>query len=70
MSTIEVLERLAHMAFALALLFGLAQFTRFAIDSPPAAAGPSVVSAAPPHDTALDPAPAALDVSLTTACNR
>jgi hypothetical protein len=56
MSTTEVWERLAHIAFALALLFGLALFAGHTIDSPPASAGPPTIAAPPPHAVALDAA--------------
>jgi hypothetical protein len=69
MSTTEVCERLAHIAFALALLFSLALFAGYTINPPPVSAGPAAVSApAPPHAAALDDAPAD-HVSLAT-CER
>ncbi len=69
MSTTKVLERLAHFAFALALLFGLALFARFTINPPLASAGPPAVSSPPAQAAALDPAPAVLNVSLAN-CDR
>jgi hypothetical protein len=68
MSTTEVLERVAHVALGVALLFSLALFTRCTVDPPSASAGPSDVSAAP-----NDAPPAVLNVSnvsLTKACDR
>jgi hypothetical protein len=67
MRTAEVWERLAHIAFALLLLFSVALFSDYMIAPPPASAGPPVASTPPPHDAAL-----ALDaqaVSLAT-CDR
>ena len=68
MST-EVVERVAHIALGVVLLVGLALFARYTINPPPASAGPPSISAPPPHVTALDGAPAAVNVSLTT-CER
>jgi hypothetical protein len=66
MST-EVWERLAHIAFALAVLVSPALFSGYAIESRPALVGLSAASAAP-HAAALGlhAAPAVLDVSLAT----
>jgi hypothetical protein len=67
---IEVWERLAHIAFALSMLFSLALFAGYMVDPPPAAAGPPTVSAPPPHAAlALDAALADQAVSLA-ACDR
>jgi len=67
-STTEVLERLAHFALCVVLLVGLALFAGYTIHPPPAAsAGPPAASIA--TAAALDPAPAAINVSLTS-CDR
>jgi hypothetical protein len=69
MRTAEVWERLAHIAFALALLLSVTVFAGHTINPPPASsAGPPAVSDPPPHATpvALDAALADQAVSLAT----
>jgi hypothetical protein len=65
----EVWERLAHIAFALSLLFSLALFAGYAINPPPVSAGPPTISASPPHAATLDAALADQAVSQAT-CDR
>jgi hypothetical protein len=70
MRTAEVWERLAHIAFALSLLFSVALFSGYIIAPPPASAGPPAVFAPAPHAAlALDAALADQAVSLAT-CER
>jgi hypothetical protein len=57
MSTTEVWERLAHIAFALSLLAGLALFSGTTMSHPAISASSSTVAAPALRGAALDAAP-------------